>query len=518
MRKNLKEKIKESLSSVMPITIIVFLLSLAMPEMPPGTFLMFLFGAVMLVLGMGLFSLGADMAMMPMGESMGSTMASKGKMWLILPVCFLMGTFITVAEPDLQVLAEQVPGISNQLIIWTVAIGVGILLLLAILRMRFKIKLSLLLIICYGSLFVMSFFVPKEFLAVAFDSGGVTTGPITVPFLMAMGLGIATLWSRGAADEDNSFGTVALCSVGPIMAVMILGIIYPTSHEKYTPTEFIEVNSTSEAARMFAEGIPEYLMEVLKGILPIAVFFLVFQIFMIKMRKRQLIKIGIGVVYTFVGLVLFLTGANIGFLPVGNYIGRVIASQEHSFILIPLGMVMGYFIVSAEPAVHVLNKQVEEVTSGAIPRKAMALSLSIGVAVAVGIAMLRVLTGIPLMWFLVPGYAIALGLSFFVPKIFTAIAFDSGGVASGPMTATFLLPLAMGACEGHWMRVGGDLSLNILTDAFGVVAMVAMTPLITIQILGLVYKIKLKRTTEITTSEQAMLTDEVIDYTAEEDS
>jgi hypothetical protein len=237
-----------------------------------------------------------------------------------------------------------------------------------------------------------------------------------------------------------------------------------------------------ELGRLFLGAFPVYLKEIALSLLPIIVFFGLFQIFSVKLSRQGLLKICVGLVYTYVGLVLFLTGANVGFIPMGNYLGTVLAGLSFRWTLIPVGMVIGYFIVKAEPAVYVLMHQVEELTSGAISGKSMQRCLSLGVAASVGISMFRVLTGIPILYFLVPGYGIALALTLFVPKIFTAIAFDSGGVASGPMTATFLLPLAQGAC----LAVGG----NVVTDAFGVVAMVAMTPLITIQILGVVYRVK----------------------------
>ena len=259
-------------------------------------------------------------------------------------------------------------------------------------------------------------------------------------------------------------------------------MIYRPNESAYIPPVLPEISNSVELWELFRVGLPAYIREIAVSLFPIILFFGIFQIAVLKLSKRNLRKIIVGLVYTYIGLVLFLTGANVGFMPAGNYLGQVIASLDYNWIIVLIGMLIGFFIVKAEPAVYVLNKQVEEITDGAIPARAMSISLSVGVAVSIGIAMLRVLTGISILWFIIPGYAIALGLSFFVPKIFTAIAFDSGGVASGPMTATFLLPFAQGACTS----VGG----NIVTDAFGVVAMVAMTPLITIQILGMIYQMR----------------------------
>lgn len=478
------EKLEEALKAVLPIIGIVLLISFTIAPLPPSILLLFLFGAVMLVVGMMFFTLGAELAMTSMGEKVGTKMASTGRLFIVLLLGFLLGFIITVSEPDLQVLAEQVPSIPNHLLIIAVACGVGFFLMAAMLRMLFSRALPPLLILFYIIVFGLSFFIPEDFLAVAFDSGGVTTGPMTVPFIMALGIGFAAVRSDKHAEND-SFGLVALCSIGPILAVLLLGLLYHPENTGYIPAELPVIEDSVELWQYFAHGLPEYMREIAVSLLPIVLFFTAFQIISLRLKKNQLMKIVIGIVYTYVGLVLFLTGVNVGFMPAGNYLGQLIAKLPYRFILIPLGMVIGFFIVKAEPAVYVLKEQVEEITSGAISGRAMGLSLSLGVSVSVGLAMTRVLTGIPIFWFIVPGYVIALCLSFFVPKIFTAIAFDSGGVASGPMTATFLLPFAMGACQA----VGG----NIVRDAFGIVAMVAMTPLIAIQILGTIYMLKSRR-------------------------
>lgn len=481
MKDVLLEKLKESLSSVLPITVIVFLLSFTIVPLPNSLLMSFVIGAVMLILGMGFFTLGTDTAMSPMGEYVGTGVTRSKRLWIVVLICFLVGSIITVSEPDLQVLAEQVPNVPNVVIIGAVALGVGFFLVVAQLRILFRIRLSFLLIGCYILVFGLSAFVPDTFLAVAFDSGGVTTGPMTVPFIMALGVGIAAIRSDSNAESD-SFGLVALCSVGPILAVLILGIIYNPTESVYTPVTIPDIDNSRELWHLFRIEIPRYMAEVALALLPIMLFFGAFQVISLRLRINQLARIGAGLLYTYFGLVLFLTGVNVGFMPAGNYIGQLIGGLPYNWIIVPIGMLIGYFIVIAEPAVHVLNKTVESMTSGAIPKKALTLSLSIGVSVSVGLAMLRIVVGFSIMWLLIPGYIIALALTFFVPRMFTAIAFDSGGVASGPMTATFLLPLAMGVCNA----VGG----NVVTDAFGVVAMVAMTPLITIQVMGLCYKRK----------------------------
>lgn len=483
MNRKLLEKIKESLSSVLPVTGLVVLIHLLLCPLPAGTFWLFLIGAAMLVLGMGLFTLGADIAMMPMGERVGAHLTKSKKLSVLVPVCFLIGVLITIAEPDLTVLAAQVPTVPDAVLILTVAVGVGLFLVLALLRIVFGRPLQTLLIVFYLAVFALAAFTPEGFVAASFDSGGVTTGPITVPFIMALGIGVAAV-RGGNSAQDDSFGLVSLCSIGPILSMLVLGMIYPSGENAYTPVSAHDPRSFSEIAALFGENFPEYLSDVAVALLPIVLFFLVFQILFLRLSRRSLLKIAVGLLYTFAGLVLFLTGVNTGFLPAGYALGSRLGGAAAGW-LIPVGMVMGFFVVMAEPAVHVLNKQVEEITVGAISGRAMLLSLSVGVAVSIGIAMLRVVTGVSIWYFLVGGYAVALGLSFFVPKIFTAVAFDSGGVASGPMTAAFMLPFAMGACDA----LGGD----ILLDAFGLVAMVAMTPLITIQLLGVLYSVKLRR-------------------------
>ena len=463
------EKLREALASVVPITVIVLILSFTVAPIPTETLLAFLIGAVMVILGIGLFSLGADTAMTPIGERVGAAMTRSRKLWVV--------------AADLQVLAQQVPGVPNATLVGAVAVGVGVFLVIAMLRILFRIPLNRMLIVFYILVFALALFVPEDFLAIAFDSGGVTTGPMTVPFIMALGVGVASIRSDENAAQD-SFGLVALCSVGPILAVMVLALIYPGAGV-YTPVEIPSVTDSRALWHLFQVELPAYLSEVAVCLAPIALFFAVFQAVSLKLKKKKVLKIVIGILYTYVGLVLFLTGANVGFMPAASYLSRQIAGLSFNWILIPIGMLMGWFIVQAEPAVHVLNKQVEEITSGAIPGRAMSTSLSIGVAMSIGLSMVRVLTGISIFWLLIPGYLAAIIMSFFTPKIFTAIAFDSGGVASGPMTSTFLLPLAMGACTA----IGG----NVVTDAFGVVAMVAMAPLIAVQVMGVSYNMKLKK-------------------------
>jgi len=497
--------VKESLQSVLPIAAIVLLLSITLAPMGAGVLVMFIFGTVLLIAGMSFFTIGSGMSMEPLGEGIGIRLGKTKKLIGPLLICFVLGAAITIAEPDLQVLAEQVPSIPNMVLILCVAVGVGIFLLISFLRTKFNVPLSKLLLIFYTVIIVIAVFAPEDFIPTAFDSGGVTTGPITVPFIMAFGAGLATM-SRNKDSAENSFGLVSLCSIGPILSVLILSICYNPSPET-TQTVIPEILTTKDAFVQFLEAFPHYCKEVLVAFLPILAVFLLFQLMFKRFNPHHLARMSVGLVYTYIGLVLFLTGANVGFMPAGKLIGAIIAESNYKYLLIPIGMIMGYFVVSAEPAVHSLKKQVVEVTNGAITHKAIGQALSIGVAVSVGISMLRVLTGIPALPFLIAGYAISLIISFFVPPIYTGIAFDSGGVASGPMTTTFMLPFAVGACE----IMGG----NVMTDAFGIVAMIAMTPLITIQVLGLSGNIRRRRRLKKVHDEFKQIEDDIVYFDEE---
>ena len=485
-RSAVAEKVKESAVSVLPIVLIVTLLCLGIAPTKPELLLCFFIGALMIVLGMGLFSLGAEQSMTPIGNKIGTALTKTKNLPLILGVSFLLGFAITIAEPDLQVLAETVPHIKNIVLLVTVGVGVGFFMSVCMLRIITGARLRWLLIGFYTLVFALAAFADRNFLSIAFDSGGVTTGPMTVPFILAMGVGVSNIRSDKRAEAD-SFGLVALCSIGPILSVLILGFFYRDS-DAVSGISAAAYGDTTAIGHAFLSALPAYLKETAIAMLPIVVIFFLFQFFLLKLPRRSLFKILIGLLYTYVGLVLFLTGVNIGFSTLGAELGAALTAGKTCWLLIPLSMLLGWFIISAEPAVVVLEKQIETVSAGAIPGKAIKLSLSVAIALAMGLSMLRVMTGISILWFLLPGYAAALLLSFFVPDIYTAIAFDSGGVASGPMTATFMLQFFMGASTA----LGG----NVLADAFGVVAMVAMMPLLSIQIVGFLYERKAKRVTK----------------------
>ena len=499
--------VKESLISVLPIAIIVLVLSVSFVSLDAGVMVLFFFGTILLIMGMSFFTIGSEISMEPLGDGIGKSLNKNSKIILPLAICCVLGFLITVSEPDLQVLAEQVPTIPNALLINCVGVGVGTFLGISFIRNRKDIPLRNLLWIFYILIIALSFFAPNEFIPTAFDSGGVTTGPITVPFIMALGAGLA-YGKKGKHSGENSFGLVALCSIGPILSVLLLSIFY-NPHPSTTPFEISDINTTRQAFVCFANALPGYAKEVAMAFVPIVMVFVIFQLFARRFHFHNIIKMSVGFVYTYIGLVLFLAGANVGFMPAGRLIGSKIAGSSFKEFLIPIGMIMGYFVVFAEPAVHSLKRQVSEITNGAISQRSVALALSIGVSVSVGISMLRILSGISVMPFLIAGYIISLVISFFVPNIYTGIAFDSGGVASGPMTSTFMLPFAMGACEA----IGG----NVMTDAFGIVAMIAMTPLITIQTLGLYERRQRARSLKRLHAEISQVTDDIIFFESEEE-
>ena len=482
----LTEKIRESLVSVLPIIAIVTVLCLFLVPMQPNLLLTFLIGALMIVVGLGLFSLGAERSMTIIGNKIGTALTKIGKLPVILLVAFALGVAVTVAEPDLQVLADTVPNIDKTVLLLAVGIGVGLFMVVCMLRILYGINLRWVLLGCYAVVFALAAFTDRDFLCIAFDSGGVTTGPMTVPFILALGVGISHVRSDRQAEAD-SFGLVSLCSIGPILSVLLLGFFSEDSGGTAEITR-VSFDSTTGIGTAFVQALPVYMKEMAMAMLPIVAIFVLFQLFVFRMNTRSFGKIFVGILYTYIGLVLFLTGVNVGFSSLGAELGAALVENGKEWLLIPLAAVLGWFIISAEPAVAVLEKQIEEVSAGTIPGKAIKLSLSIAIALAMALAMLRVVTGISILWFLVPGYAIALGLSFFVPNIYTAIAFDSGGVASGPMTATFMLQFMVGVS----IALGG----NVLTDAFGIVAMVAMMPLLSIQVVGFYYQRKAEKVTQ----------------------
>lgn len=474
----LLEKLKEAATSVIPVMGVVLLLHFT--AAPLGDDLgRFLAGGLLLILGLAVFLLGAEVGVVPIGQSAGAALTSRRNLFLLLGAGFVIGFFITVAEPDVHVLAQQVsaadPAISRLLLVGMMAVGVGLFVTIALWRIVFQIPLKLLLLIFYGLVFACAAFVSPAFLGVAFDAGGATTGPMTVPFILALGVGVAAV--RGHAGQNDSFGLIGLASIGPVLSILLLGLLHEGNGAP--PSSATETGHLGLAAHFLALA-PETACEVGMALAPLALLFAAFRIFLLrKMTRTRLVRMVMGLVYTFLGLVCFFVGVKGGFIPAGTALGKIVAINQAAWFLVATGLALGALAVLAEPAVWVLTAQVEEVSGGSIPSRVILVTLCIGVALAVGLGMFRVASGLSLWFFLLPGYALALGLTLVCPPMFTAIAFDSGGVASGPMASTFILAFTLGASGG----LGG----NPATDAFGIIALIAMTPLIAIQSLGILY-------------------------------
>ena len=470
------EKLKESLISVLPVMLLVLVLHLTVAPLGPA-FPQFLVGGVLLILGLSIFLVGAEVGVLPVGQKTGSALTSRRNLPLMLVVGFLVGFFITVAEPDVWVLAAQVagvdPGIRPMTLVSMIAVGVGLFVAVAMGRIILQVSLRLLLVVFYLLVFVCAALTEPAFVGIGFDAGGATTGPMTVPFIMALGVGVAAV--RGGRAADDSFGFVGLASIGPVMAVLIMGMLFSGSGGQAADAS---ASVTRTLLEHFLHLLPEVTREVVTALGPLVVLFILFQLFLLHMPPAGVGRMIRGLIYTFIGLICFFVGVKGGFMPAGTVLGGLLAA-EFRCLLIPVGLLTGMVVVCAEPAVWVLTDQVEQVSGGHIRKRLMLGTLSLGVGVAVALAMFRVSTGASIWWFLIPGYALALSLTLFCPQMFTAIAFDSGGVASGPMASTFILAFTLGA--------SGALGGNPITDAFGVIAMIAMTPLIAIQVLGILF-------------------------------
>ena len=483
-------KLKEVLLSVLPITAIVIILNFTLTPLDRPVMLRFLIGALLVIIGLTIFLLGVDTGITPIGNTMGAGMIKPNKVTIVVIAGLLLGFFISIAEPDLHILAGQVDSVTGGLIskvaiLIVVSLGIAAMLSIGLTRIVYNFPLNKLLTILYGIILILAIFTSPEFIAVAFDASGATTGALTVPFILALAIGVSKLKKDSKSSEKDSFGLVGISSTGAIFGVLIMSII--TKSDKISGS--LEMSGTESSAVLapFFQQVSTIAKEVLVALAPILLIFLVFQKVSFKLSKTKVRKILFGILFTFIGLVLFLTGVNAGFMEVGSIVGYKLASMDSPVYVVLVGLILGMVTILAEPAVYVLTHQIEEVTSGYVKRKVVMVSLALGVALAVALSVIRILIpGIKLWHYLLPGFIISIVLSYFVPELFVGIAFDSGGVASGPMTATFILAFAQGVAES----IEGA---NVLVDGFGVIAMVAMTPIIALQILGLIFKMKSKK-------------------------
>lgn len=479
-------KFKEVLMSVLPVVVIVTLLHFTVSPLEKDVFIRFLIGAVFIIIGLSIFLLGTDLGITPIGSYLGKGIAKSNKVWIVLASSIMLGFFISIAEPDLHILADQINTVTggavpSSIILVVVSIGIAIMMVIGLLRVVFNFPLYKILAVVYGFIFILALFVSPEFLAMAFDASGATTGALTVPFILALSAGVAGL-RKGKASEKDSFGLVAIASSGAIWSVLLLNII--TQHHDLSGNLEVDATAGGVIFKPFLAAVPGIGQEILIALLPIVLIFAGYQVLSLKLPKRRLRRIIIGIVYVYIGLVLFLVGVNAGFMDVGSVIGYTLASLDTNVYLLLIAFVLGLVTILAEPAVYVLTHQIEDVTNGYVKRKAVLVALSLGVGLAILLSIVRILTpGLELWHYLVPGYAIALGLMFIVPKMFIGMAFDAGGVASGPMTATFILAFAQGAAQAI---EGAD----VIRDGFGMIAMVALMPIITLQMLGFIFKIQ----------------------------
>ena len=493
MKKILNEKLNEAVSSIIPVMIIMLVISFIL-KFDIVTIISILISTLLLIIGVTLFTLGADFSMMEIGKTISSGLLKTKKVSIILLVSLVVGIVITIAEPDLKVLASQMTAINSNTLILSVGVGVGIFLSVAAARIIYQISLKKIIAVCYSILIIMLFISKREMIPLSFDSGGVTTGPMSVPFILAMGIGFASSRSRKNSSND-SFGLIALCSIGPILTVLILGL-FMNSSLTYTYNIKPEVTDYGLLITNYINEIIPIFKDVFMSLLPMIGVFVVFSLITREVSKRQIIKISIGIPIILIGLTLFFIGVNVGYLPVAYLLGINLFNRFKN-LLIPIGMIIGFVIVKAEPAVAVLTEQIEKLTEGSIKRSVMNNTIAIGVSVAVGLAIYRVISGVSINMFLFIGYLIALILMKFSPNIFTMVAFDSGGAVTGPMTTSFLLPLIIGICYAS----GG----NVLTDAFGLVAFVALSPLLTIQTLGIIYNQKSKSRLKLDTIDETII-------------
>ena len=487
----LMSKLKEVVLSVMPITIIVLILNFTVAPIPNDSLIRFLIGAIFILIGLAIFLFGVDLGISSLGNHIGATLSKANKVWIVVVVGLVLGFFISIAEPDLEILSRKVSEVTDgsiaylQLLI-VVSAGIGVMIIVGFLRIVYNFSIRIVFLVIYGVILILSIVTPSEFLPISFDASGATTGALTVPFVMALALGVSNMKKDSVASESDSFGLVGIASTGAIIGVLLLGVA--SGNGELTAAVDSSAPHAGGIFAPFLEEISSLWLETLIAILPLAAVFVVFQLAAFKFKGKQLGRMIKGLLYTYFGLIIFLTGVGAGFMEVGGMLGKKIAQLESNFPVILVGFIIGFVTILAEPAVHVLTDQIEEVTSGFVKKRVVFGALTIGVGVAVALSMVRIVVpGLQLWHILLPGYVISIALSFIVQKLFVGIAFDSGGVASGPMTATFILAFSQGAAG---TSAGGSSGV---ADAFGMIALVAMTPIITLQILGLIFQMATRK-------------------------
>ncbi len=483
-------RLRETFMAVLPITGIVLLLHFTLVPLPSLLLLRFLLGAILIVFGLSFFLIGVDIGITPLGKMTGQAMAKKNKLWIVVVGGFALGFLISIAEPGLLVFTMQVQQVAMGMIraytmLVVVSFGLALFVIIGLLRILYNLSLHILLTVLYGIVFLLALFSTPEFLAIAFDASGATTGILAVPFILSLSVGISAIKADSKSSEKDSFGLIAIASVGAILSVLALGAF--TALGRAFATISADVVEETKAVTSLLSPVLGSLRESLLALIPLLIVFLVLQRASFKLGRRSFLRIFKGFIYSFLGLFLFLFGASIGFMNVGAKLGSHLAVFHPSFSIIFAGFALGVVTILAEPAVYVLTVQIEDVTAGYVKRQAVLLALSFGVGLAVALSVVRILVPSIQLWhYLLPGYLLCILLSYFAPKLFVGIAFDAGGVATGPMTATFILAFTNGAA-------GAFEGANILVDGFGMIAMVAMMPILTLQLLGLLFKAKTRK-------------------------
>lgn len=485
-------KFKESLLSALPIAVVVVVFFLICRyALSPDAFtspttgkayqindmqmVSFAIAVVMVVIGMALFNLGTDQSMTEIGRIIGGSIIKKNKFFFVIAMTFIIGVLVTIAEPDLSVLSYQI-GLNKEVIVAAIGVGVGLFLVVGVIRVTLHQNLNVMFLAFYGLCFALLYFIDPRFLPICFDSGGVTTGPVTVPFLLGFGLGMAA--RRGGRNSEDSFGLTALCSIGPILAVVVISVIMKGTGRSLPDTYIVDIVPSEDIFYDLVSVLQKTLGQVALSVGPILAFFVIYDLIFVRVPAKDLLRIVVGMVITYVGLVLFLTAVEWAFLPIAKAVGLMLGTSETlRYVAVAIGALFGIFGVLAEPAVHILVAQMEQVSDGRIRKIQVLIMLALGNGIAVSLAVLRCCFRFGLEFYIIPGYILAFILSFLVPKIYSAMAFDSGGVASGPMTSTFVLPFCIGfafSCEA-----------DVYVYGFGLVALVALMPIIIIQLLGL---------------------------------
>lgn len=482
-------KFREVFFSVIPITVLVLILNVTIVPMELSMIIRFIIGSFCVIIGLTVFLLGVDIGISPLGDLTGLALAKTNRLWSVLLGGLILGFFISVAEPGLMVLASQVDyvtagSIGKIVLLVVVSVGLAMMLSLGFLRIFYNIALHKVLLVLYLMIAVMAIVVSNEILAISFDASGSTTGILAVPFILSISAGISKLKKDSKASENDSFGLVAIASTGAIIFVMLLGIVSKTG--RFNSDFDLAVNNSKGILSSFLSVVLPGIKESITAIMPLLIIFFVFQKLSFRLKYKKLRAFITGFIFTFVGLFTFLIGVNAGFMDVGMSIGKSLAVLDKKVYVIVIAFILGVVTILAEPAVHVLTHQIEEVTSGYVRRRAVFISLAVGVGTAVALSVVRILVPEIQLWhYLLPGYILCIVLMFVTPKLFVGIAFDAGGVATGPVTATFIMAFIQGVA---FSVEGADL----IIDGFGMIAMVAMTPILTLEILGVIFAIQSK--------------------------